>query len=307
MRWRPASALPAGTHLLAGGVRPIVVGDESDTWSHGVARYGGDEDSGRLLSVGVVESGPVRATVRSVWSFGERGTTVTQDVSVYEGRCLVEVELDVEWHEASRVLKLVVPVALDAPESTAGAAYGSAARPCSGHEEPMVHWVDLSDPGAGWGLACTSEGAGGYDALGSTLRLTVLRSPRVADHGWGWGTDDPAGYPVTDQGRHRMRYSLVPHVGTAQAAQLPRVAAEQRLGLPVVLDTWHRGDLGPEGSAAEVEADGVIMPVLKQAEDGGGTVARLWEVAGRAERVRLTLGPDPARRRGGLGRRAQAP
>ena len=84
-------AVAGGDELLAGGVRPIVVADDSDTWSHGVARYAGDEDAGRLLSVGVVEGGPVRATVRSVWSFGERRTTVTQDVSLYEGRCLAEV------------------------------------------------------------------------------------------------------------------------------------------------------------------------------------------------------------------------
>jgi D-sedoheptulose 7-phosphate isomerase len=158
----------------------------------------------------------------------------------------------------------------------------------------MVHWVDLSDHGAGWGLACTSECGGGYDALDSTLRLTVLRSPSAADHGLGWGAD-PAGYPLTDQGRHRTRYQLVPHVGTAQAAQVPRLAAELRRELSVVLDTWHRGRLGPEGSAASMEADGVIMPVLKRAEDGGGTVARLWEIAGKPERVVLSLGPDGAK------------
>ena len=208
------AALPVGTELLGGGVRPIVIADDSDTWSHGLDRYAGDEEPGWLISVGIVEAGPVRATVRSVWSFGGGRTTVTQDVSLYEGRCLAEVRLGVDWHEAHRVLKLVVPVALGEPTSTAGAAYGSVERPCSGHEEPMVHWVDLSDPGAGWGLACTAEGAGGYDALGPTLRLTVLRSPRVADHGLGWGSDDPAGYPVTDQGRHEVRYRLVPHLGT---------------------------------------------------------------------------------------------
>jgi len=288
-------ALPVGTELLGGGVRPIVIADDSDTWSHGLDRYAGDEEPGWLVSVGIVEAGPVRATVRSVWSFGGGRTTVTQDVSLYEGRCLAEVRLGVDWHEAHRVLKLVVPVALGEPTSTAGAAYGSVERPCSGHEEPMVHWVDLSDPGAGWGLACTAEGAGGYDALGPTLRLTVLRSPRVADHGLGWGTDDPAGYPLTDQGRHEVRYRLVPHIGTAEAAQLPRLAAEHRVELPVVLDTWHRGQLGPEGSAAEIEAEGVIIPVLKRAEDGGGTVARLWEVAGRRERVRLSVGAGGGR------------
>ena len=113
----------------------------------------------------------------------------------------------------------------------------------------------------------------------------------MADHGQGWGADDRAGYPVTDQGRHRRRYRLVPHLGPAHAAQLPRRAAEHRVELPVVLDTWHRGRLGPEGSAAHVQAGGAILPVLKRAEDGGGTVARLWEVAGEGERVRLSLGP----------------
>ncbi len=282
--------LPDQVELLAGGVRPVVVVDESDTWSHGVDRYSGEEEEGRLLSVGVIETGPVRATVRSVWSFGAGRTTVAQEVSLYEGGTSVEVRLDVDWHEAHRVLKLVVPVAQREPASVAGAAYGSVERPCSGHEEPMVHWVDLSDAAAGWGLACTTECAGGYDASGSTLRLTVLRSPRVADHGLGWGADDLEGFPVTDQGRHRRRYRLVPHLGSALQAHVPRRAAEHRVELPVVLDTWHRGPLDPEGSAAHVEADGVIMPVLKRAEDGGGTVARLWEIAGSHERVRLSVG-----------------
>ena len=284
------SDLPDATQLLAGAVRPVVVVDDSDTWSHGVDRYSGDEEEGHLLSVDVVETGPVRATVRSVWSFGGGRTTVAQEVSLYEGEASVEVRLDVDWHEAHRVLKFVVPVALGVPASVAGAAYGSIERPCSGHEEPMVHWVDLSDAAAGWGLACAAEGSGGYDALGSTLRLTVLRSPRVADHGLAWGADDPAGYPVTDQGRHRRRYRFVPHLGPADAAQLPRRAAEHRIELPVVLDTWHRGRLGPEGSAAHIEAGGVIMPVLKRAEDGSGTIARLWEVAGQHEPVRLDVG-----------------
>ncbi len=282
--------LAPGTELLRGGVQPVVVTDDSDTWSHGVDRYGGTEEAGRLLSVDVLEAGPVRATVRSVWSFGEGGTTVTQDVSLYEGRCLAEVSLDVDWHEARRVLKLVVPAALDEPSSVAGAPYGSVVRPCSGHEEPMLHWVDLSDAEAGWGLACASEGAGGYDASGSTLRLTVLRSPRVADHGRGWGDDDRAGYPITDQGRHHHRYALLPHLGPASAAGLPRHAAGHRAVLPVVLDTWHRGRLGPEGSAARLQGDGVIVPVLKRAEDGGGTVVRLWEVGAGSPRVHLTLG-----------------
>ncbi len=106
-----ASALgrPDGSEVLADGVRPVLVHDASDTWSHGVDRYAGDEEEGHLLTVRVVETGPVRATVRSVWSFGGGRTTVAQEVSLYEGDSSVEVCLDVDWHEAHRVLKFVVP------------------------------------------------------------------------------------------------------------------------------------------------------------------------------------------------------
>ena len=114
VRMVPGGAgLPGGAEVLAGAVRPVLVVDASDTWSHGVDRYAGDEEEGRLLSVDVVETGPVRATVRSVWSFGGGRTTVAQEVSLYEGETSVEVRLDVDWHETHRVLKLVVPVALE--------------------------------------------------------------------------------------------------------------------------------------------------------------------------------------------------
>ena len=301
------SALPAGTHLLAGGVRPIVVGDESDTWSHGVARYGGDEDSGRLLSVGVVESGPVRATVRSVWSFGERGTTVTQDVSVYEGRCLVEVELDVEWHEASRVLKLVVPVALDAPESTAGAAYGSAARPCSGHEEPMVHWVDLSDPGAGWGLACTSEGAGGYDALG------VHAPPHRP-------AQSPGGRPRVGLGHRRSRRLPGDRPGASPDALLARPPRRHGPGGPAAPGGRRAAARAPGGAGHLAPRGPRSRGVGGGGRGGRGDHARPQTGRGRGRHGGPPVGgrrpgrarpPDPrsrpGARRGGLGRRAQAP
>ncbi len=284
------AGLAADSDLLAGEIRPVAVDDDSDTWSHGIARYDGAAEEGRLLSFEVTERGPVRATVRSTWSFGDGPTTASQEVSLYEGEPFVEVRLAVEWHERHRVLKLVVPTAVTDPLSTAGAPYGSVARPWSDHEEPMVHWVDLSEADGEWGLACTADAAGGYDARGSTLRLTVLRSPRVADHGRGWGADDPVGYPCTDQGHHTARYRFTPHHGPAEAAGVPRLAAAQRVELPVVLDTWHRGELGPEASALEVDGPGVIAPALKPAEDGGGTVLRLWETAGTSAPVRVARG-----------------
>ncbi len=269
-----------------GGVRPVVIEDASDTWSHGTARYEGDERSGELVgSVTVVEDGPVRSTARTTWSFDH--STVVQEVSLYQGRPYVELRITVDWHESSTIMKLVVPTTFAEPISAAGAPYGFVERPCSGHEEPMVHWIDISDGRRG--LACTSDSAGGYDALGGRLRLTALRSPKVSDHGWGWGTDDRFAYPVTDQGVHQLRFRLTPHPGTWADAAVARMAEEHRVELPAVIDTWHRGRLGSEASAIEVEGDSVVVPVVKRAEAGSGTVLRVWEVSGRRSRAKVTV------------------
>ena len=264
---------------------PVVIEDGSDTWSHGTARYEGDERSGDLVSIAVVEDGPVRSTVRSTWSLDH--STVVQEVSLYQGRPFVELRITVDWHESARVMKVVVPTTFSDPINAAGAPYGFVTRPCSGHEEPMVHWIDISDGRRG--LACTTDAAGGYDALGARLRLTALRSPRVADHGRGWANDDPVAYPVTDQGLHRMRFRLTPHLGTWADAEVARMADEHRVELPVVIDSWHRGRLGPEASAIEVEGASVVVPVVKRAETGSGTVLRVWEISGRRSRAQVTL------------------
>ena len=87
---------------------------------------------------------------------------MVQEVSLYQGRPFVELRIAVEWHESARVMKVVVPTTFSDPTSAAGAPYGFVERPCSGHEEPMVHWIDISDGRRG--LACTSDAAGGYDA-----------------------------------------------------------------------------------------------------------------------------------------------
>ena len=298
-----ALGLPGGAEVLAGAVRPVLVVDASDTWSHGVDRYAGDEEEGRLVSTAGwsrrARSAPRRAASGRSAAGGPR----------WPRRC-PSTRVRPRWRcvSTSTGTRLIAcsssssPSRSRQPASVAGAAYGSVERPCSGHEEPMVHWVDLADASAGWGLACAIEGAGGYDALGSTLRVTVLRSPRVADHGLGWGEEDRAGYPFTDQGRHRRRYRLVPHLGPARAAQLPQRAAEHRIELPVVLDTWHRGRLGPEGSAAHLEGGGTIMPVLKRAEDGwrhrgppvGGRPASAS--ASASPSARASRGPSPSGR-----------
>jgi alpha-mannosidase len=86
-----------------------------------------------------------------------------------------------------------------------------------------------------------------------------------------------------------MRFRLTPHQGTWAEAQVARMAEEHRVEFPVVIDTWHGGRLGSETSAIEVEGDSVVVPVVKRAETGTGTVLRVWEVSGSHSRAQVSL------------------
>ena len=223
------------------GLRAVVIDDASDTWSHGIQRYDAEERPWHCEGVEITELGPLRATVRSRFVF--ESSTLTQEISLYRGQPFAEIKVDLEWHERHRLLKLVIPLALADPVCAAGAPYGYAERTVTGHEEPMVHWVDVSERNGG-GVTCTSKGTYAYDVMGGVLRLTLVRSARVADHGRGWGADDPIGYPFLDQGAHCFNIRLHPHEGTWQDRAVMQ-AEEHLLTPPLVLDTWHPGPLGP--------------------------------------------------------------
>jgi alpha-mannosidase len=203
-------------------------------------------------------------------------------------------------------VKLIVPVGGDNPRTAAGAPYAHVDRAPTGGEEPMVHWVDVTATladGTEGGVACTADVTYGYDAEGGRLRMTVLRSPRFADHGMGWAEDDrTGGYPVTGFGRHRCTFRAHPHDGGWAAAGVALLAEEHCTELPLVLDTWHDGKLGPAWSGMALAPGTVALGAAKRAEDGGGSVVRLWEVAGAActatvdlsaygRRLETTFGP----------------
>ena len=122
-----------------------------------------------------VEAGPVRATVRL--SFAWKGSTVREDVYLYEGDEALGLRLLVDWAEGSQLLKMVVPVADAGAEATVGLPYGAITRPSDGREEVMQRWVDVATSGGG--LTCASDFTYGYDLADGRLRLTLLRSPAL--------------------------------------------------------------------------------------------------------------------------------
>jgi alpha-mannosidase len=209
-------------------------------------------------------------------AFGD--STATQRVWL-DGRLLM-CEVDVDWHEREKVLKAAFDVDVHTDHAAYETQFGHVVRPT--HEnttwdaarfEVCAHrWVRVAEAGYGVGLA--NDATYGHDVTrhprhsggtSSRVRLSLLRAPLFPD-------------PETDQGRHVLRYALVPGASVADAAE-----AGYALNLPLRTRT---------GSAVEplVRVDGpAYVEAVKLAADGSGdVVVRLYEPLGARSETRVT-------------------
>ena len=123
--------------------------------------------------------------VRFIRSFG--ASTIIQTMRLSAGSRRIEFHTDVEWHERHRFLKVAFPVSIRSTRATYEIQHGHIERPTVANTswdtarfEVCGHrWADLSEPG--YGVALLNESKYGYDILGHTIRLSLLRAPGFPD------------------------------------------------------------------------------------------------------------------------------
>ena len=157
-------------------------------------------------------------------------------------------------------------------------AYGIKAEVIDGQEVPAQKWVDVSD-GKVW-IALLNKTRYGHSYSRGDLRLTLMRS-----------AGDPDIYP--NLGKYNISYSLFPHAGDwkngvwaeGEDFNVPVYAAE-----PPSLALVKTNDTRPEeASFFSVDATGVVLSGMKQAEEGRELIVRLAEVEGKATTVNLRV------------------
>jgi len=265
-----------------------VLDDPSDTWSHGMTAY--HDVCGQFSGVGlkVIENGPVRLRVRATAHYG--ASTLRQDFILYRDQPWVEVRVVLDWHEQLKLLKLAFPVAVAEPTASFEIPYGVLERPLDGREVPGQRWVDVSGQNAAGrlGVSLISDSIYSYDVTGARLRLTVLRSPVYAHHTPKILEADTE-YAWMEQGRHELRYIVLPHAGSWQAPGTQQMA--ERLNMPILsqAEGLHAGRLPAVAEFLSVDRPNVIVTVLKQAEDGAGLIIRAQESAGEQTTAVLKL------------------
>ncbi len=224
-------------------------------------------------SLEVVERHPLRCGVRFIRSFG--ASTISQTMRLSAGSRRLEFHTDVEWHERHRFLKVAFPVSVRSQRATYEIQHGHLERPTVANTswdearfEVCGHrWADLSEPG--YGVALLNESKYGYDILGHTIRLSLLRAPGFPD-------------PEADQGSHHFAYALVPHEGDLRDAGV--IAEAEHFNLALSL----RAGQG-EGRVVSVDRPGVSVEAVKWADRSDAVVVRLCEVWGSRGPVRVTL------------------
>jgi alpha-mannosidase len=256
--------------------------EKDDAWD--MAYNGKEWDLNEAESIEVVESGPVRAVVRIMKSHND--SKFTQDIVIYNDIPRVDCQMAVDWRESHVLLKAVFPFTVKADTATYEIPYGTIQR--STHrvtqlekarfEVPSHRFADLSD--GQYGVAVLNDSKYGYDTLENVMRLTLLRSPKSPD-------------PEADMHTHSFAYSILPHKGGWQQADVLRRAHEFNEPLLARVADKTGGALAPSGTFFSIAPDNVVLTVVKRAEDSDAVILRFYEIYGRGGEASLTLPGSP--------------
>ena len=234
--------------------------------SHMVGEHVSDVESIRII-----ESGQLRAALEVCRRFGS--SSITQTYRLKADSTRLDIVTEIDWHERRKVLRALFPLTVRSDYATFETCFGAVRRPTHRNtswdearfEVPAHRWADLSEPG--FGVSLLNDGRYGHSVLGSTLGLTLLRSPRDPD-------------PLADLGRHTFTYSIYPHPGDWNEAETVQEAID--LNSPLIAHF-----VGPSSSQSQpanhqwFEIDGLTLAALKLAEDGDDLILRLYDPYGR--------------------------
>lgn len=154
-----------------------------------------------------VDDGGCQGSLTTTTRISDRSSVVTTMTLTHDSAQL-EFSCTVDWHETQKFLKVEFPTTILSNTSTASyeTQYGIVRRPIHYNTswdmakfEVCCHkWADLSD--ASYGVSILNDCKYGFAVVGSTMRLSLLRSPKAPD-----------GH--ADMGTHNFRYAVLPHVG----------------------------------------------------------------------------------------------
>lgn len=151
---------------------------------------GGTIATDAAIECDIVETGPARAIIRSM--YGSDTYSIAQDVIVYDGLPRVDVRITANWQDAAPTLSIEMPVAMRNPVTASNIGTSSGV------------WIDMGV--WGHGVSIMAHGKERFSVKGNIALLS-------------------SGDPIPT-GIYETGYSIYPHSGTWFEAATPTVARE---------------------------------------------------------------------------------
>ena len=225
------------------------------------------------------EVGPVRAVLEIERKASK--STIRQKIIFYADSRRIEFSTHVDWKEHQTLLKVHFPVAVHTDEATFDVQFGNLPRKTHQNtswdvarfESCGQKWMDLSE--GHYGVSLLNDCKYGHSVKDSNMALTLIKS----------GTEPN---PTTDQEEHDFTYAIYPHAEGWRQAQT--VTEAYKLNQPLLVEMGT--ETKPAYSFASVDASNVIMETVKNAEDGEGTVIRMYESENSYTKTKLTVNAE---------------
>lgn len=270
------------------GCKAVVIDDPSDTWSHDIKTFSNEIGAFGNAIIKIIEKGPVRATIRTISTYG--ASTLTIDWILYAGSGNLEAKVNLDWHEHHKMLKFSFPVAVESPSAIYETSYGHIERDANGYENPGQRWIDVSGKqnGSTSGLTVINDAKYGYSVLGNDMRISIARSPVYAHHN-PRALDVNAEYQWMDQGIQTFRMLLVPHKGSWKESNIVRIADEFMVPSVVIYQGIHGGSKPKADSFLSINVQNVVVSSIKRSERGDDIIIRCVETSGLPTTATLDL------------------
>jgi alpha-mannosidase len=275
------------TEFLCSGIGPVIVGDESDTWTHGLSSYRGAAHKMALESYTLVSQGRVSTEYEIVFKLFNSKVILRVILNGELGT--LDIKTRVLWNEQHRLLKMSVGSAFKNETFVSEIPYGAIERKADGTEWPIQRWARLGLPKFDGDnspcLGIINDGVYSASAESGRLDLTLLRSPVYANHENQHPRPDIQ-HRYIDQGESEFQIRLLPCTTGAGNDVLTRNALELNQPSLYVIEPSHDGELPPKQIYCRIREEGGIKPTviinaIKRSEDSDGWIIRAVEAAGK--------------------------
>jgi alpha-mannosidase len=200
-----------------------------------------EEEEFVCTSVSIIDRGPIRISIESVYVIPESQSTIRNICHIYPAVTGIYFETFIDWRQHEAILKTYFDIASNPTHAIAEGPYTTEKFVTDPEQrteldkerwECCAHtWVALPDPSEQWGVAVINDCKYGFDIRKNRFGLTMVRGPAYPPVA-------PASYanierkhrvdgqpPThTDQMMHFIRYAIIPYNGPWQKAGISAFA-----------------------------------------------------------------------------------